>query len=222
MKRWALLFACGIVAGAAQAQVTRYITDQLEVTLRTGQSTQHAIKRMLTSGTPVEVVSSDKDSGYSRIRTRDGVEGWVLTRYLMSEAAPRERVTQLESRLTALSQENRQLKQDIAALTAERDTVTKTHAQQDEDNRRLTQELAQIRRASADVLGIDAENQQLKGRVASLERELLTLQEENAALGDRTQRDWFMVGAGVVVLGILLGLILPKIRWRRKPRWDVL
>ena len=222
MKRWVLLFACGLVAGAAQAQVTRYITDQLEVTLRTGQSTQHAIKRMLTSGTPVEVLSADKDSGYSRVRTRDGVEGWVLTRYLMAEAAPRERVTQLESRLTALSQENRQLKQDIAALTAERDTATNSHAAQEGENRRLTQELAQIRRASADVLTIDAENQQLKGRVASLERELLTLQEENAALGDRTQRDWFMVGAGVVVLGIVLGLILPRIRWRRKPRWDVL
>jgi SH3 domain protein len=47
-----------------------------------------------------------------------------------------------------------------------------------------------------------------------------TLQQENAGLKDRTARDWFMVGAGVVLLGILAGLFIPRIRWRRKSSWD--
>jgi SH3 domain protein len=29
-----------------------------------------------------------------------------------------------------------------------------------------------------------------------------------------------MVGAGVVLIGILAGLIIPRIRWRKKSSWD--
>mgnify|MGYP001823950352 FL=1 len=29
-----------------------------------------------------------------------------------------------------------------------------------------------------------------------------------------------MVGAAVVLLGILVGLIIPRIRWRKKTTWD--
>ena len=54
----------------------------------------------------------------------------------------------------------------------------------------------------------------------SLERELQTVQQENEGLKDRTARDWFMVGAAVVLLGIIVGLIIPRIRWRKKSNWD--
>ncbi len=56
--------------------------------------------------------------------------------------------------------------------------------------------------------------------MVSLERQLQTLQQENEGLRDRTARDWFMVGAGVVLLGIIVGLIIPRIRWRKKSSWD--
>ena len=56
--------------------------------------------------------------------------------------------------------------------------------------------------------------------MVSLERQLQTLQQENEGLKDRTARDWFMVGAAVVLLGIIVGLIIPRIRWRKKSSWD--
>ena len=52
--------------------------------MRRGPSTQNAIVRMLESGTPLEVISSDAQTGYSRVRlTTSNTEGYVLTRYLM-------------------------------------------------------------------------------------------------------------------------------------------
>jgi SH3 domain protein len=53
----------------------------------------------------------------------------------------------------------------------------------------------------------------------ALERNMQTVQQENESLKDRTARDWFMVGAAVVLLGILVGLIIPRIRWRKKSSW---
>jgi SH3 domain protein len=90
----------------------------------------------------------------------------------------------------------------------------------DSDYRKASQELAEIKRTASSALAIDSENKDLKSRLVALERNLQTLQQENENLKDRTARDWFMVGAGVVLLGIIAGLIIPRIRWRKKSSWD--
>ena len=85
------IFAIVLFAGTASAQ-TVWVSDEFEITLRTGPSTSNAIERMLSSGTQLEVLERDDESGYSRVRTRAGTEGWVLTRYLMSEPSAREQL----------------------------------------------------------------------------------------------------------------------------------
>ena len=67
-----------------------WVSDQFEITLRTGPSTTNAIERMLSSGTELVVLEQDDESGYSHVRTTGGTEGWVLTRYLMDEPSARE------------------------------------------------------------------------------------------------------------------------------------
>ena len=60
-----------------------WVSDQFEIMLRTGPSNSNAIQRMLGSGTKLETLETDAETGYSRVRTAAGTEGWVLTRYLM-------------------------------------------------------------------------------------------------------------------------------------------
>ena len=82
----ALLLAA--IAVSAQAE-TRYVSDELEITLRRGESTGHKISAMLKSGTPLEVLSTNKATGYSLVRTPCGKQGYVLTRQLMPEPVAR-------------------------------------------------------------------------------------------------------------------------------------
>ena len=53
----------------------------------------------------------------------------------------------------------------------------------------------------------------------TLEKELQLLHQENQSLKDRSQREWFIAGAGVLLGGLLLGLIIPKFSWRKKSSW---
>jgi len=62
----------------------------------------------------------------------------------------------------------------------------------------------------------------LKNKIVGYERQSQSLLQENQSLKDRTARDWFMVGAGVILLGMIIGLIIPRIRWRKKSSWDSL
>ncbi len=208
-----------ILAGNAAAE-TRYVSDMLEITMRSGKGTSYGITRMLRSGTAVQVLEVDKTAGYSKVRTSSGKEGWVLTRFLMKGKAARERLAAAEKSLAELELENRKLTTAMSELTDEKKVLESNLGDLEGESRSVSQELAEIKRTASSALAIDSENKDLKSRLVSLERELQTVQQENQSLKDRTARDWFMVGAAVVLLGIIIGLIIPKIRFRKKSSWD--
>ena len=207
------------MAGNAAAE-TRYISDRLEITMRSGKGTKYGITRMLRSGTPVEVLDIDKASGYSQIRTKSGKEGWVLSRFLMKGRAARDQLTTAEKNLAELELANNKMMANIKTLTQDKKLLEASLSDLDGESRNVSQELAEIKRTASSALALDSENKNLKGRVVSLEREMQTLNQENESLKDRTARDWIMVGAAVILLGIITGLIIPRIRFRKKSSWD--
>jgi len=208
-----------VLTGNALAE-TRYVSDTLEITMRSGKGTGYGITRMLRSGTPVEVLEDDKETGYTHVRTSNGKEGYVLSRFLMKGQAARDRLAEAEKKLAELELENRKMETAMGSLSDEKSALEQELDKLDGQSRSVSQELAEIKRTASSALAIDSENKDLKGRVVALERQLQTLQQENEVLKDRTARDWFMVGAAVVLLGIIVGLIIPRIRWRKKSSWD--
>lgn len=220
MKNTLLLVVLGFfLAGPLMAE-TRYVSDTLEITMRSGKGTSYGITRMLRSGTQVEVLEVDKKSGYTHVRTKSGKDGWVLSRFLMNTPAARDRLATAEKKLAELELDNRKLETSLTALKQEKASLNKNLGSLDNESRKVSQELAEIKRTASSALAIDSENKDLKSRLVSIERQLQTLQQENEGLKDRTARDWFMVGAAVILLGIIVGLIIPRIRWRKKSSWD--
>jgi len=220
VKNIFFLFSCLLVLSGNAVAETRYVSDTLEITMRSGKGTSFGITRMLRSGTPVEVLNVDKKSGYTQVRTNSGKEGWVLSRFLMKGQAARERLATAEKKLAELELENRKVTTAMAALKEEKVALETNLAALEGESRGVSQELAEIKRTASSALAIDSENKDLKSRLVSLERQLQIVQQENESLKDRTARDWFMVGAAVVLLGIIIGLIIPKIRFRKKSSWD--
>ena len=220
MKNVLLLVSLSLVLVGNALAETRHVSDRLEITMRSGKGTNYGITRMLRSGTPVEVLDTDKNSGYSHVRTSSGKEGWVLSRFLMKGQAARDLLATAEKNLAELELENSKLNTKLAALTQEKYTLDQNLAALDGETRSVSQELSEIKRTASSALALDSENKSLKGRVVSLERQIQTLHQENENLKDRTARDWFMVGAAVVLLGIIAGLIIPRIRFRKKSAWD--
>jgi len=219
VKKVLVFLSIFLILGGNVLAKTRYVSDRLEITMRSGKSTSHGITRMLRSGTPVEVLDTDKKTGYSHVRTRSGTEGWVLTRFLMRGQAARDRLTTAEKKLAELELENRKMNTVMQDIRKEKSSLQKEQSSLAGEHRKVSQELSEIRRTASSALAIDSENKGLKSRVVALERNLQTVQQENESLKDRTARDWFMVGAAVVLLGIIVGLVIPRIRWRKKANW---
>ena len=89
-------------------------------------------------------------------------------------------------------------------------------------NSKLEADLDHIRKTAANAIAIESEKERLTLEKSRLETQLQTVQQENYSLKDRRDREWFVRGAAVVIVGILIGLILPKIRFRSRSRWNTL
>ncbi len=218
MKRLAIFLFVLALPLLVQAAETRYVTDHLIITLRSGQGKQYQVLKTLPSGTPLEILETTED-GYSRVRTPDGIEGWVLSRYLSEEPIARDRLAKAQKQLERLQADNRKLRSQVtelrrkaAELEAERDRLRS-------ENRKLAGELKHLKQVAAKPIELEEQNRILKQQNVSLEKELQLVRQENQVLQNSTQRDWFIAGAGVLLGGILLGLILPRIRWRRRNTW---
>jgi len=223
MKLTSSILAFGLLIILPATQVVAepmWVSDQFEVMLRSGPSTNNAIERILPSGTALELVERDDDAGYARVRTAAGTEGWVLTRYLMDEPSAREQLEALTSRLTSAAAQGSSLTSQLDAVQGEYDSASRQISTLENEKRRLEEELAEIKRTAANVLAINNQNKDLRDQLANAEIQAATLEQQNRELTGQTTRYWFMTGAMVLVVGMILGIWLPRIRWQRKSRYD--
>jgi SH3 domain protein len=91
-----------------------YVTDSLRISLRRAPSIENKILKLLPSGLAVEVLESQE--GWSRVQLlepgRGSMEGWVLSRYLITRQP-------WEIQARSLKRENAQLKTKLARIERE-------------------------------------------------------------------------------------------------------
>lgn len=180
---------------------TRYVTDEFLITLRSGQSTQHEIRQQIKSGTPVEVIRQGRD--YTHVRLASGVEGWVLSRYLMDMPSGRDRLGALQKKYQQLeSGFEQRVKREKAALQ---------------------KKIARLEALAQKPLTLEKENNKLTTQLAAEKQRYEALRAESEILKSPLKdRHWFTTGALTVIGSIIFGILLTRIPWRKKKKWNQL
>jgi SH3 domain protein len=193
----------------AQAR-TGYVTDNIDIPLRSGESERSKIVKMLPNGMSLNLLGDNTENGYTYVQAANGAEGYILTRYISHEPISRTQLETVSKKVEALQEENKALKSvqaDGQEIGKERD--------------RLSSELTELQQTAANAIQLKQQRDQLQERVVTVERELQQLKRENQALTDNTNQDWFLYGGGLSLFGVLLGFVLPKLSWRRRSGgWD--
>ena len=221
MKKY--LVAALLIASFSSFAQDAYVTDKFTVAVRSGEAADYRILRMLRTGTKVEVISQNRETGYSKIRFNNGKEGFVLTRQLLDEPTARDRLADLEKEMALLKGEPDELKSKLAAATQKATGFEKSFKAAEARARSAEQELAAFKRIASDAVSVAEERNSLREQVAELNRDLAEAKQEILELENNDTQDWFLIGASVLLGGIILGLILPNLRSRRpKQSWDSL
>ena len=207
-----------LLATSVHAQ-TRYVSDRMIVELRRGPSTEYLILRNLEAGAAVQVLE-DAGAGYSRVRVQDqGTEGFILTRFLTAEPIARDKLAAAESGLAAAKTRATELEQQVRSLTAELGGTKTDLAQTRSSHDQVSKDLTDLRTASANVVEIRDQNESLRQRLIQREREVEELTAANTRLASQDKQNWFIVGAGVLLGGVVIGLIAPSLRRKRRSDW---
>lgn len=186
--------------------------------MRNGQGLEFGIRKMLKSGTELTVLENDP-SGYSKVRTNEGVEGWVLSRYLTNNPSARDQLAAKEQRIANLELEITGLKEEIVQLSSQTSEADDQNMSLKETAQRLSKELDDLRRTASNAVALENENRQLKERLQQIDHEIQSIVIENNTLKDNDAKNWFLIGAAVLFGGMLIGLILPSLRVRKKSSW---
>jgi SH3 domain protein len=222
VRKIAFICLLSVVSAHIHAQTVRYVTDSLRLEARQGPSTDHRISHMLSSGARVAVLEEDTESGYTRVALDDGSEVWILTRYLIDEPAARSQLAEAVENFTREREIARDLASQLETLSQTVDEIEKNRSELATDKKLLQTELAQIKQAAADTLTIKERNETLNKQLDAISLELDAANDRNRALKERSERDWFIAGAGVLLGGMILGFVIPKIRWKRRRSWGEL
>jgi SH3 domain protein len=197
-----------------------YTSDELIVLLRTGPSIENAIIRNMRPGTALDVLDEDAGNDYSHVRlTGSDVEGFVLTQYLTPERAARDLLADAERTLATTRARVQALETELAGLRSELGTTRDTLEEERASGNEVSAELADIREASANAVALRDQNEMLRRRVNELTAEAEAMVIENSRLASRSRQNWFVVGAAVLVGGIVIGLIAPSLRRTRRSSW---
>lgn len=211
-----VLCLVGVTGGIAGAQTINWVTDEWRINLRSGAGSEFRILQVLETGDSVEVV--ERGDGWTRVRVGDGTVGWVPSQYLMNRPAAASRLESMAESLEETRERTGtleiQLEQARSALEVTQSEIESLAA----ERTRLSQQLD----AARDGLELSEENNRLKKEAIDLQRRIQDLESETSRLADRSRQDWFVVGAGVLFAGMLVGIIVTRIRWRRRSSWGQL
>ena len=189
-----------------------YVSDMLRITLRTGPSTQNRIISSLRSGQALEILDSKDEWSFVRL-LEDGqknIEGWVLTRFLITRLP-------WETQATALKNENMHLKEKFDLIekkyqktTAREKLVSGNLAENTTALKRLQNKHESLKRDAAGFLKLRAANEATKAELSTLKNTVEILTIENKNLSSSNSRKWFATGALVLLTGLIIGLVMGK------------
>ena len=186
-----------------------YISDVLNVPLRSGPSTAHRIlHRGLPSGTQLTILATDEEASFTKVRTNGGMEGWVRSQYLIGEPIARVKLATAEKRLQVLKAKIDKERETHASLQSEYKETEANNRTLSSKVEALAKELAELKIISADPINEHARNVELTRQNTRLVGEVDELFSKARRLEENVQLQWLLYGGALVFIGLILGVVI--------------
>ncbi|MFA9614061.1 MAG: TIGR04211 family SH3 domain-containing protein [Deltaproteobacteria bacterium] len=208
------LFFTVCLPSVSSFAATLYVSDTtVEANLRTGTQQENRIIALLRPGTQLELLS--EEDGWAEVTLADGRTGWILRRYL-SERPP--------WRVTAekLATENEKLRAQVGTIKGGNQDLLQKNKElqkqvdlQQRELEKLRRDYEELKNSSTNYLNLKMAYENLQKGTRQSNAKLDKLEKAHGKLKTSTGIRWFLSGAGVLLLGWLLGSSVARLRRRR-------
>ncbi len=212
MRSAALVLMCLFLVVTAAHGETMYVTEVIEIMVRTGADLKHKIIAMPKSGTPVEVLEILDE--WSRVKLPSGREGWILSQFLVPGPPSKTVIAQLRSQNQALVRRTKNLVEENARFKTERAEMEKTLSKRTGTAQVLEKAYETLKTESKNFLALKASYEKSTRELAAKKEQVAKLEGELNRLENSQILNWFLGGAGVILVGFVLGFVSRRSRKR--------
>jgi SH3 domain protein len=202
-----------LILPAAGIADTVYVSENFEVTMRTGPGTDHKIIDLVQSGKALEMVQ--KGDEWSQVRESNGKEGWVLNRYLTVDQPCSMVLDRVKQEYDGLSDKYKNLKQNFDQIQAQKTSIDADLSQSQKESDKLKKAYDKLKKDSADYLTLKKRYQETTADLEAEKTRSAKLDEENLQMKRSRIIQWVLTGGGIMLIGFFIGLFSSS---RRKPR----
>jgi SH3 domain protein len=221
---FAIIFIVAFTVSASINSVlaeTRYVSDRLIISIRDGQDQNAAVLGYLETGAPVDIL--EEKENLLKIRTEDGIEGWVRAQYIVSEKPKPLIIEGLKNEIKALNEEIQNIKNEkesasdklseskkiyqekIEELKEEVSINQKFAAKAKSDSIEINKKYSTLLKNSENTEKLIGEVERLKKLNIELNTQLKSLRKDRKNPLKSNTIQSFIAGAGVLLFGFLLG-----------------
>lgn len=207
------LFIFAIILTASIKSVfadTRYVSDELIISVRDGQNQDDNVLGHIRTGTAVDVL--EEEGRYLRIKTEDGLEGWVQAQYIISEKPNARIIEDLKNKINEQNSVSDKLlaKKKIYEIRI-RELEQEVNINQ-ENTAKAKSELIELNKKYKKLLSNSENTDELITKLEKSKQLDSTLKAEISNLKKGSQNPLkssmiqpFLAGAGVLIVGFILG-----------------
>lgn len=198
----------------AQPATTLYVSDTtLEANLRSGTSQENRIIGMLRPGTKLTV--TEEQDGWAEVTLEDGRTGWILRRYLSERPPWRETAEQLQKENEQLRTQLNKVRSEYKQIMQKSAEVEKQMGSQQAEFQSVQREYDELKKSSTNYLNLKMAYENLQNEARQSKAKLDELEKAYGKLRTSRAIRWFLSGAGVLMLGWIVGSSMARMRRRR-------
>ena len=192
-----------LLSTAVLAETKHYINDSMKITMRTGPATDRKIIALLNVGQEVEILKAEDE--WTMVRLLNGKEGWVISRFITDQTpdsilleALNQNHSALQAKAASLMEENKTLKDENNKLSHDLNTTEKKEKD-------LSKDYETLKRESKQFLDLQAKYKESTSKLAEQTQKAEKYEDELTKLLWNKNIKWFLSGAGVLILGFIIG-----------------
>ena len=196
---------------------SRYITDLIYTPIRTGPGGDYRIvNKGLPSGTEVTYFGTAEGGVWAEVETKGGTRGYLRAQYLQTAIPRAKQVNSLETQLKNALAKAAQLQAQLDASVEELSSANEDRGTATRDLEATQQELAEIKRISANAIQLDKLTGELTSKLEDVNAQNDLLKLENSRLESRVASNQRLEGVLAVLAGIFLALVIPRLTVKRR------
>jgi SH3 domain protein len=201
-RLWPAVLGVILISASPLWGKSMFITDRIEVGVRSGIGLEQRFVASVKTGDRVEVLEGDQS--WTKVKLPNGAVGWVATRFLVGEVRSNLAAdSKFMEELKGLKETNQNLMRREEMHKQEQDKLLR----EIEGGKKVITVLQQEKqnRAAPELALLKARNEQLEKLAADYKQQIVQGQQKEKFRFNSDQVIWFLAGSGVLFLGVLLG-----------------